>query len=36
MNAIMAAKMRRNLEFDTPYTVTSALSKGGPRPNFPP
>lgn len=29
MNAIMAAKMRRNLEFDTPYTVTNALSKGG-------
>lgn len=25
----MAAKMRRNLEFDTPYTVTNALSKGG-------
>ena len=29
MNAIMAAKMRRNLEFDTPYTVTNALVRGG-------
>ena len=29
MNAIMAAKMRRNLEFDTPYTVRDALTKGG-------
>ena len=27
MNAIMAAKMRRNLEFDTPYTVTNALEQ---------
>ena len=29
MNAIMAAKMRRNLEFDTPYTVRDALTEGG-------
>lgn len=31
MNAISAAKMRRNLEFATPYTCLAALVRAAPK-----